>query len=305
MRRIALVLVLSLPTFGYLALGQNTTTDKVDSKFKVPPGFKAKQGTIADPYSKTDWAKEIVHEKTGMEMMFIPAGKFMMGSDFAVNPTCRDEVPQNKVTISHPFYMGKYEITVAQFRQFVEATGYKTDAEKKGRSHTLPAGEGFKPTEGTNWRNPGFDQGKDHPVLHVTWEDAQEFVKWASRQTGQAVRLPTEAEWEYACRAGTTTAYPWGEKMEEGQGWGNFGDLSMKRQFPRIASLFPTNWPINWDDGFAVTAPVGKFRPNQWGLYDCSEMYGNGVRTSTLHPGMSCQKARGLILRVPPSVLPT
>jgi formylglycine-generating enzyme required for sulfatase activity len=101
--------------------------------------------------------------------------------------------------------MGRYEVTVAEFRQFVNATGYRTDAEKQGSCW----GE-----KGYNWRKPPrFSQTDTHPVVCVSWNDATAYTNWLSEQTGHTYRLPTEAEWEYAARAGTETKYWWGNDI--------------------------------------------------------------------------------------------
>ena len=133
-----------------------------------------------------------------LEMVLIPAGSFVMGENTGLD----DERPAHTVTITKPFFLGQYEVTVAQFRGFIEATGYATDAEK---------GTGFQGAFGWNpdlmefqvhdeyaWRNTGFVQLDSHPVVNVSWNDATEFCRWLSRKEGTNFRLPTEAEWEYA-----------------------------------------------------------------------------------------------------------
>ncbi|HUT34193.1 MAG TPA: formylglycine-generating enzyme family protein [Planctomycetota bacterium] len=160
----------------------------------------------------------------------------------------RDEKPAHKVSISRAFWMGKHEVTVGQFRRFVEATGYKTDAEK----------------------GPEFKQTDEHPVVCVSWNDAHAFVDWLNatdkaKPAGSSYRLPTEAEWEYACRAGTSTWYQWGDDPDKGKGWCNAADLTTKRKLPKLTVF-------NWDDGFLYTAPVGSFKANALGLHD---MHGN------------------------------
>ncbi|MCX7049102.1 MAG: SUMF1/EgtB/PvdO family nonheme iron enzyme [Candidatus Sumerlaeota bacterium] len=119
-----------------------------------------------------------------------------------------------------------------------------------------------------SWRNPEFDQTDTHPVVNVNWDDAKAFCDWLARKTGRAYQLPTEAQWEYACRAGTKTLYQWGDDPDGGKGWCNCADQSAKGQFPDWKSYF------NWDDGYIYTAPVKSFKPNAWGLYD---MLGNAL----------------------------
>ncbi len=132
------------------------------------------------------------------ELVRIPAGRFPMGSTTG-DP---DEKPMHEVRIGHDSYMGRTEVTVRQFRAFVEATGYKTDAEQVGWANTCPQ-PGLHPNErGLHWRRPGFELSDDQPAVVVSWNDAMAFCRWLSAQTGRNVRLPTEAEWEYAARAG-------------------------------------------------------------------------------------------------------
>ncbi len=181
-----------------------------------------------------------------------------------------DEKPVHKVTISKPFYLGRREITVAQFRRFVEETGYTTDAEKgtgfQGAFGWNRDAMEFKMNEKYSWRNTGFPQSDTHPVVNVSWNDAMEFCKWLSRKEGKTCRLPTEAEWEYACRAGTTTSYGHGNDPEGSAKVGNVADAAFEAQFPELKGVIKTN------DGYAYTSPVGSFLPNPFGLCD---MHGN------------------------------
>ncbi|MGB2823714.1 MAG: SUMF1/EgtB/PvdO family nonheme iron enzyme, partial [Phycisphaerae bacterium] len=119
--------------------------------------------------------------------------------------------------------------------------------------------------KGASWRNVGFDQTDDHPVICVSWTDAAEFCKWLGGKAGRTVRLPTEAQWEYACRAGSTTAWSWGDDPDAGKGHCNAADRTGKAKF--------RSWGIfKWEDGWVFTAPVGKYKPNAFGLHD---MHGN------------------------------
>ncbi len=216
----------------------------------------------------------------GVKMAFvlIPPGTFTMGSAeadikavLAKWPQTKegwfaDERPAHKVTITKGFWMGKHEVTVGQFRRFVGATAYKTDAEKSTGFKEFK----FNVTEDASWRNPHFKQTDEHPVVFVSWNDARAFADWMNaadkaKPAGASYCLPTEAEWEYACRAGTTTWYQWGDDPDNGKGWCNAADLTAKRTFRDLAAF-------NWDDGFDCTAPVGSFRANAFGLHD---MHGN------------------------------
>jgi formylglycine-generating enzyme required for sulfatase activity len=201
-----------------------------------------------------------------LEMALIPAGSFLMGDDTGLD----DEKPVHKVTISRPFYLGKHEVTVEQFRRFIEATGYVTDAEKgtgfQGAFGWNRETKDFKMNANYSWRNTGFAQSDAHPVVNVSWNDATEFCKWLSRKEGRTYRLPTEAEWEYACRAGTTTRYSHGNDPEASAKNSNVADAAFEAQFPELKG------EVKASDGYAYTSPAGSFLPNPFGLHD---MHGN------------------------------
>ena len=132
-------------------------------------------------------------------MVVIPAGSFDMGS---TNSDEKDEKPERRVTIDRPFAMDRIEITRGQFAVFVSAAGY--DA---GDKCWMLAGDKWEEFSGNNWRNPGYSQDDSHPVACINWIDAQAYVKWLSLQSGQHYQLPTESQWEYACRAGERIEY--------------------------------------------------------------------------------------------------
>jgi formylglycine-generating enzyme required for sulfatase activity len=132
------------------------------------------------------------------ELVRIPAGTFLMGS----NGGDSDERPVHEVSIADDFYMGKTEVTVRQFRAFVASTGYQTVAERQGAAWHMPAPDNSRWTRGCNWRSPPFEQRDDYPVVCLSYLDGVAFCAWLSARSGQPIRLPTEAQWEYACRAG-------------------------------------------------------------------------------------------------------
>ena len=147
---------------------------------------------------------------------------------------------------------------------FVAATGFETEAEKEGWVLAWN-GQAWGRVDGLSWRNPGFPQTDDHPVVAVSYNDAAAFCTWLSDRSGRHIHSPTEAQWEYACRAGTTTLYEWGDAPDGGKGRCNGADLSAKKAFPR--------WKVfEWDDGYVFTSPVRAFKPNGFGLHD---MQGN------------------------------
>lgn len=165
--------------------------------------------------------------------------------------------PVHRVRITKPFYLGKYEVTKAEFRDFVENAKYKTDNERQGVEQT--------------WIRGWVASRDNHPVAFVSWDDANAFCNWLSKSEGRRYRLPTEAEWEYACRAGTTTRTFAGDAPESLQGHANVADASKKKGNPDAAPL--ATWDVaTWDDKFPGSAPVGQFAPNAFGLHD---MLGN------------------------------
>ena len=158
--------------------------------------------------------------------VLIPRGSFLMGSPKDEQDRYDDEDPQHQVQVPS-FYLGRYPVTRGEYARFARAMGNSIN---------------------DKWRDPGFKQGDDHPVVNVNWNDAQTYIEWLNLETGLAHRLPSEAEWEYACRAGTNTRFWWGD------------DLSGK------IALVCANFGHNNKGNTAV----GSFKPNPWGLYDMS-----------------------------------
>ena len=173
------------------------------------------------------------------------------------------EKPNPTITIEKLFAMGRHEVTVAQYRAFVAATNQTADGGCRAYGKD---GSAFETVIGMTWRSPGFSQTDRDPVVCVNWLDAQRYAEWLSFTTGESYRLPTEAEWEYAARAGTTTARYWGDGIDTACAYANVGDLDMADQ------LGWRNREFTCRDGFVFTSPVGSFRPNGFGLYD---MLGN------------------------------
>ncbi|WP_200286278.1 formylglycine-generating enzyme family protein [Rhabdochromatium marinum] len=179
------------------------------------------------------------------QMVFLPGGTFTMGSPDGVGED--KEHPAHEVTLSH-YAVGQHPVTVGEFRRFVEATGYRTEAEEGDGAWIWSKGDPRQERD-ANWRNPYISQDDSHPVVCISWNDARAYCQWLSKETGQTYGLLTEAQWEHACRAGSNTAYCFGDD-EEG-----LGDHAW---YSRNAG--------------GGTHPVGNRKPNVWQLHD---MHGN------------------------------
>ena len=181
------------------------------------------------------------------ELVVIPAGTFTMGSPVSEQRRQDDEGPLHRVTFAQPFALGKFEITREDWRRFTKAEGYRAEGCEEWRDG------GWQRNRALNWDNPGYAQDEDEPATCLTWEDAAHYAKWLTEKTGQPYRLPSEAEWEYAARAGAIDAHYWGETDKAMCAYANAGSKVC-------------------DDRQAKTSAVGGFRPNAFGLYD---MLGN------------------------------
>lgn len=204
------------------------------------------------------------------EMVVVPAGEFLMGADqieeareYLTDEFRNRSMPLRQVKVGR-FAVGKYEVTLGQYRTFAEATGRGSEG-----CFTWLAGE-YRMDLGRSWRNPGYLQDETHPVTCVSWEDANAYVQWLSSKSGRQYRLPSEAEWEYAARAGTSASRFWGDDAARSCAYANGADQSAQALIAEARS-----WSIVMcDDGHAHTAPVGSFRANAFGLHD---MLGNAA----------------------------
>jgi formylglycine-generating enzyme required for sulfatase activity len=212
--------------------------------------------------------KEVFKEcDTCPEMVVVPAGSFTMGSRASEAGRSDNEGPQHGVKITKAFAVGKFHVTVDQFTAFATETDY--DAGTK--CHVFEGSSKLEEKQGRSWRSPGFAQTGAHPAVCLSWNDAKAYVAWLSRKTGKSYRLLTEAEWEYAARAGSTTKYSFGDDEKESCRYVNGADQTAKSTIPEAK-----NWTIApCTDGFAYTSPVGSLLPNAFALHD---MHGNAYQ---------------------------
>jgi formylglycine-generating enzyme required for sulfatase activity len=203
------------------------------------------------------------------EMVSIPGGEFMMGTPASDSERDDDELAQRRVQVK-PFALGKTEVTVAQWREFARISGYQTQAERNVHAQGCftwePADAAWAWRAGRNWREPGWSQNDNEPVVCINWVDAQVYVRWLELHSGvKGWRLPSEAEWEYAARAGSTTRRPWADN-ELACKYANGADRTVGPRGRTWTEPHPCK------DGYFFAAPVGHYRPNAWGLHD---MLGN------------------------------
>lgn len=197
-------------------------------------------------------------------MIIIPAGKFIMGSNTG-QPTKVPHFPEREVTI-RPFQLSKYEVTVKEFRKFVDATNHQTKTE----CWTRNIGTGEAEVRPGSWNSPEYVPSELHPVMCVTQEDAKAYIAWLNQKTDKQYRLPSEAEWEYAARAGSNEDYFFGKDEKKLCEYANVFDKSAARAFKRDLGVDWTG--IGCDDNAEYTSAVGTYKPNAFGLYD---MIGN------------------------------
>jgi formylglycine-generating enzyme required for sulfatase activity len=228
----------------------------------------------------------------GQALRLIPPGEYQMGSDETAEQLeaagfvlpeerwrewIKADSPRHRVRITKPFYLGVSSVTRGQFAAFVRATGYRTEAETDGKGgwgYVAATKSSAQKPEFT-WKNTGFEQTDEHPVVNVTWSDAQAYVKWLNESlkksgNGGRYRLPREAEWEYACRAGTTRRFFTGDTLESLKGFANVQDESFAKAYPGVDFRKWQKFPF--DDGSPFTSPAGRYSSNPFGLYD---MLGN------------------------------
>ena len=238
--------------------GLNTVREAADRVFRNAQGY---------------WESDVA--KAGV-MVHIPAGPFVMGHTGE-----SDAEPEREVTLDD-YWIAKYPVTVAQFRRFVEATGYQTDAERGAGAWQWngyvpetpdPERDSWDLTADGRWNNIFFPQGDDHPVGSVSWNDAQAYCRWVSEQTGLPFHLPTEAQWEKAARGADGRVYPWGNDPP-GSTRANLADRQFMSKYGHARHPDP-----KIDDGFVETSPVGAYPAGQspYGVFDMAGNLGEWV----------------------------
>lgn len=219
--------------------------------------FNKGQQTLSVALSPLDFSQP--------QMVLIQGGHYRIGSP-ASEPGHDDDEQQTATdTFIDDFYLAKHEVTVRDFRQFVDETGYRTRAESGEGCGPWPGVRPLK-KQGKDWRKPGFTQSDNHPVVCISWNDAMAYIDWFSSKTATNYRLPSEAEWEYAARAGRSSSRYWGDNPDDSCRYANVLDLSAGQEVEKADDV------ANCRDGYAYTAPVGHYQPNALGLHD---MLGN------------------------------
>src|ERR1043165_4227215 len=181
-----------------------------------------------------------------LELVLVPAGSFKQGSP-SKEAGRNDDETQREVRLTHAFYMSKYPVTVGQYTRFVKDTKYVTEAESGPSGGFGFDGKALVQKKEYTWRNPGFKQADSHPVTLVSWKDASEFCAWLAEKSGKPVKLPTEAQWEYACRAGSATRFYSGDQETDAE----------------AIAWFKKN-------AEGTTHQVGAKKANDFGLFDMS-----------------------------------
>ncbi len=195
-------------------------------------------------------------------MVTIPSGKYLMGSPETVAGPGGGLGPEHEITFAKPFALGQTELTRGQYAKFVADT--KRPDPPKCFSFIGVSGNGrdFDWVEGRNWRNPGYAQTDNDPAVCLSWDDAKAYVTWLAKKTGKPYRLPSEAEWEYAARAGAKGENWLPGTLSDSCRYANVSDETFHNDYPKVTNFAPCN------DGHSFTAPVASYQPNSFGLYD-------------------------------------
>jgi formylglycine-generating enzyme required for sulfatase activity len=230
-------------------------------------GRKLSNAELYAGYSRGEtFTDSLANGGRGPRMVVMPVGRFVMGSPDGEEGRERVEGPQRELRFERGFALAQSEVTVAEFRRFVDATGYVTDAEREGSSMTYEERSGrLAKRRGIDWRRDyrGTKARDSDPVVHVSWNDAAAYAKWLAEVSDRPYRLPTEAEFEYVLRGGSQTAYWWGDGPPDRVLANLTGSNDVSKGKRSWAKAFP-----DYGDGFWGPAPVRSYEANPFGLYD-------------------------------------
>ena len=247
---------------------------------------KPRENPVAFPSNGTQAGEtaELTLHGVLYRFRWCPAGTFQMGSPLTEEGRGLDE-KQMETVIPHGFWILETEVTLEMFASFVKASGYKTDAERDGQGAyrvNLETGHIEGPTPGASWLSVGYRQDKKFPVVNITWYDAQKFTEWLNAELStheepadsrRQVLLPTEAQWEYACRAGSEALYSSGKDLADLMLCANLREVNQNRTLMKSFDLHKQNpWAFPLAGPFKYAAFAGSFEPNAWGICD---MHGN------------------------------
>jgi len=205
--------------------------------------------------------KSIILGGEKVEFVKVPAESFVMGSPDSDKDAQDRERPQHTVKFTKPLWVAKYPVTKGQFAAFTKAAKYETEAEGDGKGGYGYDGTKFEQSKDYSWKNTGWTQTDNHPVVNVTWNDAEAYCKWAAKESKTGIRLLNESEYEYANRGGSKTVYITGDDIASLEGYANVSDKSAKAKFNYFTAA-------PFDDGYVFSSPVGKFKLNGFGLCD-------------------------------------
>lgn len=209
------------------------------------------------------------------EMIVIPPGEFQMGArsdeygSAGLPVHLGGEVPQHTVKIEYAFALGRYTVTRDEWAAYIASLPKDSEAAtSQGCSVLIPSTGEWKVDPARSWRDPGFKQTGRDPVVCINWNEAKAYTAWLSKRTRQSYRLPSEAEWEYAARAGTTTINYWGSDRLNACRFANASDLTRAEVHAYARNVPDSSFLCH--DRFVFTAPVNAFPPNPWKLYGMS-----------------------------------
>ena len=284
---------------GVVYFVQEGVVGKLQSQFYRKKG-KAPVGCtpLDSQLGHEGFARRVHHEKSGIVFLLVAPCEFVRGSPDGVGE--ERERPRHHVRLPHPYYLAECPVTIQQWRGFVAATHFHSEAERTQMGITLDLEGQWLAHARAHWENPlplldtsGMEEPERHPVTLVSWDDAAHF------NNHYGFRLPSEAEWECAARAGSATQYFWGDDPRDGRGRGNFGDLRFAGRFEMV----PPNFPF--EDGHLYTSPVGRFEPNAWGFYDmlgnvyewCEDRYSQKYYQSKVRVDPVCHDGEQRVIR--------